>query len=656
MSHTLVYWIAPLLFIVAMTLGWLPHRLSVKGYGFLVGFVFLFGGIEYFIGYYPAINARFELWLALFIGTLLLVRVLGDQTEKVLKKTSFLWKRTNLFLLLFLFLPFLGPSIGILLPLALVGWALYRRMNQKKGAKPHFTVVGGEGGSGGSFSARVVRSLWPTISQKALPLMQLSFYTFLAFLVASVMEPILVGAAAVTTYPQQASLVKAIKVKTLPQINVSDVPVMARRSALAAFQNVVGNLGSQYHVSQQGMALVRYKGQLVWTAPLDFNNVLIWLERGSTPGFVWMRANSANSHPHLVVNQALRITPRAPLYDNLNRILYQHFPTLIIGTSDWEISPHGHGYWVTSLYKPAPGLDAVVTRVMVGSAVTNAVTGQVRYYPFGKQPSWVSQVVGPGFAQSEAARYGWDRAGFFQATFAHAHATQPVHAVPYNVLLANGGLGWEIPMTSPSSSDQSLSGMILIDAETNKVYYTSFTGVQNDIAISNRIDGATVNSQLHPGRALLYNADGHLAYIAPIENRNGLLQEVAMVDPTNMSAPILAPDLGQAEQSWLNYLQGNGKSISGKASMGHFSGIVQRVAAVMQTQGTGSAATLRQIWLYRIGTHAYEVTLNVAPNTVPFVQKGDKVKGTYTGSQAPFKIVKLTDLSLGATTKKGAVG
>lgn len=629
-----VYLLAPILITAAVILGWGPRRMPARGYGFIAAFVIVMAATEYFAGIFPAITLPFLLSMLVLAVSVRLAHMALERSFPQVSRN----KTLQYILIAILIIVLIGVfSAGGMFALAFVFfplWQNWRRRNARQPGAAPFTQAPG------------YETLRRALTRLG-PLTVLTIGTAAAVTAAAIVTSAATSLAAASTYGAQVALVQARQTSSLPAINVSDVPIVERDNAALVLANAIGSLGPQYHVSERGLALVRYHNQLIWTAPLDYNNGLIWLTRRTSPGYVWTSASNPSAKPAIVLNQSYMITPDAGFSYNLGRVLYQHFPTFIIGTSDWELAPNGEGYWVTSLYKPAPGVAGLVTRVIVGCALTDPTTGVVTYYPIGSQPTWVSQVVGPNFAQNEAERYGWDRAGFIASTLTHQMATQPVHATPYNVLLGNGGLGWEIPLTSANAGDNSLSGVILVDAETNQVTYTPFTGLQNDISIAERINGATVNSTLSSGRALLYNIAGSLAYIAPVINQSGIVQQIAIVDPKNVAQPIIASNMSDALAAWQSYLISSGAGNPNAPSLVvTVKGTVQRVGTLLESGGA-SGATVKEYWLFLIDGRAYRASLSLSPNVVPFVHAGDHVTITFIrGSSAPVPIQSIVDTSL----------
>ncbi len=625
-----VYLIAPTAILLALYIGFWPKRLPMRAYVWLLAVDLAMTVGEYFSGYFPTINLLFWIFIVVFAIVVRVIRMLLNRSLTLLAGNRTL----AIILAVVLFLIALAVLGGFAILLAVIAFAVYQSSRRKKGSR--------------SVSAKSPFDSVRDALAKLGPLTLLVIAAVLAIIVSLGATAVARGFVAATTYHEQAGLVQAQTTATLPLVNDVDIPIVEHTNAAILLANVIGGLGPQYHVSNEGLALVRFHGQLVWTAPLEFNNGLIWLTKRTSPGYVWTSASNPSAKPTLVLGNHYLYTPQAGLWDNLQRILYQHYPEYYLGTTDWEIDPSGKGYWITSLYKPAPGLTSLVTRVMVGSAMTDPTTGTTVMYPLGKQPTWVSQVVGPEFAQNEADRYGWDRAGFIAATFTHQNATIPVHSTPYNVLLDNGALGWEIPMSSPSNTDNSLAGLLLINAETNQVTFTSFTGVQNDMAASQRINGATINSTLSAGRPLLYNWAGALAYVAPIVNSSGIVQEVAVVDPHNTVQPIVASNLPGAMSNWQSYLASGDIGLSpGNKGTGlkTVTGTVERVATFLTSSGS-SGSTVKENWLFLIHHQAYTADMSISPNVIPFVQAGDHVTITYVPSDIPYSITAITDQTL----------
>ncbi|MHB1628444.1 MAG: hypothetical protein ACYCVB_08715 [Bacilli bacterium] len=627
-----VYLLAPLALMLAVVVGFGPKRIPGRAVAWMAAIVAALAALEYLTGFFPPINVLFILFIILLAAVLRVIRIVMEHSLPRLMNNRILMIALIAVAAVLAIAVFSGGAII----LAIIAWSVYRSVKRPRGPRSVSQMDG-------------LSAFWDN-TRKAMnalgPLSLVVIGTAAALVLSGVVAGALTKTAAATTYAPQVALVKARVTSALPPVNVTDVPIVERTNAALVLSNSIGGLGPQYHVSSQGLSLVRYHGQLIWTAPLDYNNGLIWLTKHTTPGYVWTSASNPSAKPALVLGQSYQITPHAGFGYNLGRVLYQNFPTLYIGTSDWELSPQGQGYWVTSLYAPAPGLAGLVTRVLVGSALTNPTTGHVVFYPLHAQPSWVSQIVGPNFAQNEAQRFGWDRAGFFASTFTHQLTTQPVHATPYNVLLGNGGLGWEIPMTSPSSVDNSLAGVILVDAETNQVTYTAFSGVQNDLAVSQRINGATLNSTLSAGRPLLYNVAGALGYIAPVINQSGIVQEVALADPRNTTQPIIASSLTNAFAAWQSYLAGTATPGTAVPGLVHLTAYVTRVATSLESSGA-SGATVKEYWLYLINGAAFRATLSLNPNVVPFVRPGDLVTVTYIkNSGSPATLQSITDGTL----------
>ncbi len=625
-----VYLLAPLGVVSAIILGFGVRRISRKTYSLLLAVVLVLSIGEYFTGVFPTLNVLFLLYLLLLFAVSKLIRLLTLRSLVHIGRNRWLTPIIIAALILFTFALFSGGAIVFVI----IAWVIYRRRKRPRGPRS-------VGQSNGLFA--MIENLRQGLSQLG-PIALISAIGVISMVITGALAAVATQVSAAATYAEQVQLVHAQMTNSLPPVSATDVPIVERTNAAIVLANSIGGLGTQYHVSNQGLSLVRYHGQLIYTAPLDYNNGLIWLTKHISPGYVWTSASNPNAKPVLVQNASYMITPQAGLSYNLRRALYQNFPNLYIGTSDWEIDPTGQGYWVTSLYAPAPGLAGLVTKVLVGSSLTNPTTGNVQFYALGHQPSWVSQVVGPTFAQNEAMRYGWDRAGLIASTFTHQLTTEPVHRTPYNVLLNNGDLAWEIPMTSPSSGDNSLSGLILVNAETNAVTYTPFTGMQNDLAAEQRINGSTLNSSLSSGRPLLYNISGQYAYVAPVVNQSGIVQEVALVDPRNTVQPIIAPSMSDALSSWQNYLATGGENTTSYQNQSKtLTAVVERVANVLSSSGA-NGAPVKEYWLFLLNGTSYRASLSLNPNVVPFVRPGDTLKITFTpGQSAPITINSIQD-------------
>jgi len=91
---------------------------------------------------------------------------------------------------------------------------------------------------------------------------------------------------------------------------------------------VVGQLGAYYRVGTYNVQAD--KGKLVWVAPLDFQGLVQWLVRRTSPGVVIVDAENPDTPAELRQRTPLRYIPSAFLNDNLSRHVWLKYGTELL--------------------------------------------------------------------------------------------------------------------------------------------------------------------------------------------------------------------------------------------------------------------------------------------------------------------------------------
>lgn len=424
--------------------------------------------------------------------------------------------------------------------------------------------------------------------------------------------------------------------QSVPAVNGQNLPIVPETSALAKLQNAIGSYGTQYRVGS--VHIERYHGALYWIGALDFRSGYFrWLHLHSTPGYVMVSATSPDAVPVLRTGFRLVYTPNAMWNENLYRHVWFSYPQYRIGSADLETSPAGQPYYAVSVYNL---VQEGAFFQNAGVILVDPQTGSMTFYKVGQAPPWVSQVVGPNTALAWARAFGLDHSSPTQVVLGQAPVMVPV-GNPAGVTGPEGTLYWYIGMTSSSSSDQSLTGYLMIDAENGQIHwYSEGNGLQNAAAVGSLVDGVLQNRRLSAASPLFYNVDGRDAYIVPVVNTAGKMEEVAIADARNQATPVVATTLDQVLPLWQQYLaQGNIQpGVGSVARARKTTGTVYRIAPA----GSGMYDFML------VGSHSlFSVTTGVYPYA-PLVQSGDTVTLSYTvfpGS--PLKTVdRMTDRSL----------
>jgi hypothetical protein len=324
-----------------------------------------------------------------------------------------------------------------------------------------------------------------------------------------------------------------------------------------------GTLASIYEIDKDEMTLQLIKGHEFYVAPLEFQGIAKWNSRKTTPGFVMVDAENPYATPQIFTGYSMRYMPSAYFGDYLNRYVYsQGYQNVKLEDFTFEVTDNLQPYWTVTRTHPTVNNDGYV----VDSVITvNPETGAIKEYALGSIPDWIDRVTPKDIAINYAT---WN--GAFVHGWWNAYGILNIHLdvnelttlktkegdtnEMFYVTGSNGRPYWFGGMTAASSSSQSLTSIMLVDAkDPRNILKIRMTGANEQAALD------TVNSQYTNfpdrfGTAIIpYNVYGELTYIIPIDSHpesgsGNVYQGVGFVDAmdkhavTGLTKEIVAED------------------------------------------------------------------------------------------------------------------
>ena len=186
---------------------------------------------------------------------------------------------------------------------------------------------------------------------------------------------------------------------------------------------------------------------------------------------------------------------------------------------------------------------------------------------------------------------------------------------------------WFSGMTSHSSADQSLTGIILFDVkDPGKAFYIKMTGA-NEQAALDAINSKYTNFPDRYGTALIpYNVYGILTYIIPVDSHTdsgNVFQGVGFVDAKAKQA-IVGDTKEKALELYKSYLATRGikRALTSGSTEETITAIVERTGDVT-TSGVTS---------YRLRLNGSDAIFSISPNLFPVVvltEVNDKITISY---------------------------
>lgn len=364
-----------------------------------------------------------------------------------------------------------------------------------------------------------------------------------------------------------------------PQADLRHVRVVPEESAAFSGSKVLGQLGAYYRVGDYSVQ--SENGKLVWVAPLDFQGVVQWLARGTSPGVIVVSAENPDAPAELRQRQPLRYIPSALLNANLMRHVYMRYGTELLLETTLQLDDKGDPQYIVTLGRPTIGWSGeVVTAV----AIVDPSTGAMQRIPrdrFASLPKWISRVYPADLALEYNDWYGRYVHGWWNAVITKRDVHEPVRDEVFGLLLDADRFVWFADHTSPNATNDSMTGFTYMDSRTGVMtYYTSAGGEFNSIAAERSVSANPIITQgrLIPTQPILYYT-GQNTWVVPAVAANGKFQTLALVQASGGHVVVgntsSASPVADAFAQYRAYTNGSAPAAGSTATI---SGTIDRLA------------------------------------------------------------------------------
>jgi len=344
-----------------------------------------------------------------------------------------------------------------------------------------------------------------------------------------------------------APLVDASGLRDVPEVATSNslppssdlrhVRVVPEESAIFSGDKVVGQLGTYYRVGTYNIQVEG--GRLVWVAPLEFHGFVQWLARRTSPGVIIVSAEDPNANAELRQRSPMTYVPSALFNDNLYRHVYLTYGFEQILETTLQLDDAGNPRYLCTLGRPTIGwIGQKVTAVVI----VDPATGAMRRVPradFASLPAWVKRVYPPDLALAYNEWFGLYVHGWWNAQLAKRDVHVPARDEVFGMLAGGGAANsfvWFVDHTSPTVTNQSMTGFTYMDTVTGKItYYTSTGGEFNSIGAQQAVASNPLVRQgrLLPTQPILYTVFEQNTWVVPLVADTGKYQTLALVQAKN---------------------------------------------------------------------------------------------------------------------------
>lgn len=388
---------------------------------------------------------------------------------------------------------------------------------------------------------------------------------------------------------QQVPEVEVASAK-IEAVDVDHIRLVPYENALWKAQKVIGNLGNTYKVGE--LSIQRVDNHLYWVAPLEFRGFFKWLQAKTSPGYILVDAEDPQQPAVLKTGYQMRYLPSAYFNSDLKRHIYGRFATHFLAGASFEIDDNYRPWFVMSLTRPTVGLSG---EKLAGVVLIDPASGEMTRYDLDQVPSWVDQVVPEQLAERYNTWYGKYRHGFLNSIFAQRDVHVPTgwggqKADVFGVIGADSRFYWFTGHTSPSASDDSLVGYMMMDGVTGRMtYYPHANGYFNEQAAVSTVNSKVSNySGWHGAQPIFYNIYGVETWIVPVLAENNNLVAIGVVH-AKTGDTVIGESKREALLAYKRYLANSGASDyvpTQEQEMRTLTGTVSRVQRVTEDGNT----------------------------------------------------------------------
>lgn len=424
-------------------------------------------------------------------------------------------------------------------------------------------------------------------------------------------------------------------------VDVTHVRTVSREQAEWLGNKVIGeaegSLGSRYRVGDYHSQ--RVGDELFWVAPLEFHGIVKWLKYRHSAGFVVVSAEDYAKPARLVTGRKMRYMPSAYLDKYLKRHLYKTYALKGLTEYTFELDDNFEPYWVVTVFRPS---ITYFGPVVEGVVIVDPETGESQFYRVGDIPDWVDRVYPEAFVERYITYYGAYGQGWWNSWLGQEGVEQPTphHGATYgDVSLVwsteDDAPYWFTGVTSVSSSDQSLNGLMMVNSRTGAARRYRVSG-SNEIGVFEAINNAVSNFEGWRGTLPIpYNVGGEFTWVAPVIGGNNTFQRIAMVNGGNAMVA-LGTDVHAALREYRSMLAANGvrEAPSSSASTVTAKLMLSRIAVEVVSGRT-------QFYLYTndVPDRVFSATSDISPE-LAISQIGETVIVGYEETSEP--IVQIT--------------
>ncbi len=309
---------------------------------------------------------------------------------------------------------------------------------------------------------------------------------------------------------------------------------------------------------------INYKDTPVRVAPLQYDNIIKWLTntRNGFPGYVII--DMANESTEFVETESsIRYSPAEHFNKLLKRHLRFEYPTYMFADATFEIDDEGNPYWICARLDKTIGLFGGTD--VIGAVVVKAdsATGESTYYSVDEiknspELQWLDRIYDSDLLVQQYNFYGKYQNGFWNSILGQKGVITTT--ANYNYIAKDDDV-WMYTGVTSVTSDQSITGFILINQRTKEAVYYSVTG-GTEYSAQQAAEGRVKDLGYSATFPLLLNIGGEPTYFMSLKDpKNDIVQQYALINVAqynNNKMGATGADLSKCLASYITALEESG--------------------------------------------------------------------------------------------------
>lgn len=359
--------------------------------------------------------------------------------------------------------------------------------------------------------------------------------------------------------------------KEIPEENAesfSAIPKLDEDAAAQLATRALGVLEEKGYVSQFTVypqyTQINYKDTPVRVAPLQYASIIKWFTntRNGFPGYVVI--DMANESTQFVeLENSIKISPAEHFNKLLKRHLRFEYPTFMFSEATFEIDDNGNPYWICARLDKTIGLFGGTD--VIGAVVVKADSdeGESAYYTIEDiktkpELQWLDRIYDSDLLVQQYNYYGKYQNGFWNSVLGQKGVITTT--ANYNYLAKDDDV-WMYTGVTSVTSDQSITGFILINQRTKESVYYRVTG-GTEYSAQQAAEGRVKDLGYSATFPLLLNIGGEPTYFMSLKDpTNNIVQQYALINVAqynNNKMGATGTDLAKCLASYISALEESG--------------------------------------------------------------------------------------------------